>query len=188
MKGLPGKGWPPAGSESCVVAGQPALRSVDSERMSCVIEPRKPELREPSCFITVSAASRCRNGLALRFLRGRRAGRTRKGPCRNLGDPIVSVKRAGRATGKERSRLAGAGARPPVRAKDGRRHGTAERRQRSDAGRAVGSRSAPIVPGKRGNQPKGPRGGKRSVGIRNRWRERSWERRFPGWSQRDYSG
>jgi hypothetical protein len=35
------QGWPPAGSESCVVAGQPVLRSVDSERDGCVIEPRK---------------------------------------------------------------------------------------------------------------------------------------------------
>src|SRR5262245_37374701 len=47
---------------------------------------------------------------------------------------------------------------------EGRRRGTAERRQRSEAGRAMGSRSAPIVPRKRGNRPEGPRGGKRSTG------------------------
>jgi len=42
--------------------------------------------------------------------------------------------------------------------------GTAERRQRSEAGRGMGSRSAPAVPGKRGNRPEGPRGGKGSTG------------------------
>lgn len=35
------QGGQPAGSESCVGYGQPALRSVDSERMGRVIEPRK---------------------------------------------------------------------------------------------------------------------------------------------------
>ena len=36
----PGKGWPPAGSESCVVARQRVLRSVDSEWGSRASEPR----------------------------------------------------------------------------------------------------------------------------------------------------
>ena len=36
----PGQGWSPAGSESCVVTGRPLLRSVDSERVGRVIEPR----------------------------------------------------------------------------------------------------------------------------------------------------
>jgi RNA-directed DNA polymerase len=42
--------------------------------------------------------------------------------------------------------------------------GTAERRQRSEVGRGMGSRSAPVVPGKRGNPPEGPCGGKGSTG------------------------
>src|SRR3989454_5633547 len=42
--------------------------------------------------------------------------------------------------------------------------GTAERRQRSEAGRKVGSRSALVVPMKRGNRPEGPRGGKGGAG------------------------
>ena len=46
----------------------------------------------------------------------------------------------------------------------GDHRGTAERRQRSEVGGVMGSRSAPAVPGKRGNRPKGPRGGKRSIG------------------------
>lgn len=41
-----GQGGPPAGSESCVAQGRPWLRSVDSEQMSRVIEPRKPDDRE----------------------------------------------------------------------------------------------------------------------------------------------
>src|SRR3972149_12214803 len=38
---LHGKGWPPAGSESCVGVGRPTRRSVDSGRESHVMEPRK---------------------------------------------------------------------------------------------------------------------------------------------------
>ena len=33
--------WPAAGSESCVAAGRPVLRSVDSECVGRVIEPRQ---------------------------------------------------------------------------------------------------------------------------------------------------
>jgi hypothetical protein len=39
-------------------------------------------------------------------------------------------------------------------------------------GKDPGRRSTLIVPGKRGNHPEGPRGGKGGVGSRNRWRER----------------
>lgn len=38
---LPGKGWPPAGSESCVGIPRGRLRSVDSEAGGRVNEPRK---------------------------------------------------------------------------------------------------------------------------------------------------
>ena len=41
FKSRPAKVDLPAGSESCVVQGRPWLRSVDSERMGRVIEPRK---------------------------------------------------------------------------------------------------------------------------------------------------
>ena len=39
-----GRAGPAAGSESCVAAGQPALRSVDSQCRSCAIEPRNYQL------------------------------------------------------------------------------------------------------------------------------------------------
>jgi RNA-directed DNA polymerase len=42
--------------------------------------------------------------------------------------------------------------------------GTAKRRRRSEAGGTVGSRSALVVPLKRGNRPEGPRGGKEGAG------------------------
>src|SRR5271157_1659316 len=48
-----------------------------------------------------------------------------------------------------------------ARAKDACSRGTAKRRKRSAAGGPAGSRSALIVPRKRGNKrPRGPRGGK----------------------------
>ena len=51
-------------------------------------------------------------------------------------------------------------------AKRARSRGTAKRRKRSAAGGPAGSRSALIVPSKRGNnRPSGPRGGKRGIGI-----------------------
>ena len=40
----PGKGWPPAGTECCVVRGDRRLRSVHRECAGRVIEPRKAEL------------------------------------------------------------------------------------------------------------------------------------------------
>ncbi len=41
----PGKAGPAARSESCVVMGQPILRSVDSQVKGRVIEPRKTKMR-----------------------------------------------------------------------------------------------------------------------------------------------
>ena len=144
---------PPAGSESCVEAGQPVLRSVDSKRDGCVIEPRKAFVGE--------AERRCQSGGNIEALQwscaeippgSKSDGKRAKGSLRNLGAPIVSV---------ERSRMGHR--RPKVLASkrwtsglleernDGRHHGIAERRQRSEARRTMGSRSASKVPVKRGN-------------------------------------
>ena len=38
---LTGQGWPPTGTECCVVRGRPRLRSVHRESVGRVIEPRK---------------------------------------------------------------------------------------------------------------------------------------------------
>jgi hypothetical protein len=59
---------------------------------------------------------------------------------------------------------------------EGRGTGIAERRERSEARRAARSRSALIIPGRRGNRPEGPCGGKGGVGSGSR----RWEtRRMP---------
>ena len=42
VQDLTGQGWPPAGTECCVVRGRPRLRSVHREPVGRVIEPRKP--------------------------------------------------------------------------------------------------------------------------------------------------
>jgi len=54
----PGKAGPAARSESCVVMGQPILRSVDSQVKGRVIEPRKILNRgEPSSWTQAGAVS-----------------------------------------------------------------------------------------------------------------------------------
>jgi RNA-directed DNA polymerase len=77
---------------------------------------------------------------------------------------VSAVDKAGRATGVTRSRPAAIRSPRAAGANEGRRCGTAERRQRNEAGRVVGSRSALGVSVKRGNRPEGPCGEKRSAG------------------------
>ena len=54
----PGKAGPAARSESCVVVGQPILRSVDSEVKGRVIEPRKYKTR--GAFVVDTGGGRVR--------------------------------------------------------------------------------------------------------------------------------
>src|SRR5262249_1815779 len=91
---------------------------------------------------------------------------------RNLGGPVLSTR--GRAS--------------PYRA--GREGGRWYRAtsSRECRGKEAGSRSAPVVPKKRGNHPEGPCGGKGRAGSGNRRRER-WRRdRALQPSQRNKSG
>lgn len=69
---------------------------------------------------------------------------------RTLGDPVVSTDHPGRSTGLTTpgSRGGTCHVRAKVRVPS---RGTAERRQRSDAGRAAGSHSVSIVPMNSGN-------------------------------------
>src|SRR5678815_5558341 len=85
----------------------------------------------------------------------RKPGRSRRfHQARGMDDPLIKSRHGvGCATSRANKRTDG---------------DTAERRQRSEAGRTTRSRSSPIVPMKRGNQPEGPRGGKRT-------RSRAWE-------------
>ena len=68
-----GKSLASSRSESCVVLGQPTLRSVDSECRSRVIEPRKFPSPKPSHWFPAGATPTHRKGLMRRFGRGRRA-------------------------------------------------------------------------------------------------------------------
>ena len=52
-----GKGWPPAGSESCVACGRPVLRSVDSECLGRVIEPRNDIFVGADVFKTAESST-----------------------------------------------------------------------------------------------------------------------------------
>jgi len=54
----PGKAGPAARSESCVVMGQPTLRSVDSQVKGRVTEPRKTKLR--GAFAVATCGGRVR--------------------------------------------------------------------------------------------------------------------------------
>ena len=108
----PGKGWPPAGSESCVVVGRPTLRGVDSESEGRVIEPRKDRIDEASVLKTSAGSTRAlRTGQAHWARPGSEStAGTHRGLPRNLGGPIVSAENAGRATGEQGSRLTAADA------------------------------------------------------------------------------
>jgi hypothetical protein len=165
------------------------LRSVDSERTSRGIEPRNTPHRGSRCSLGLSDGSiDAPNSLARRSLRGRRAWRGRKGSSRNLGDPVVSTDKkpagqpANKATAHGRRHLADVGAKR-------QELGWYRRANEKRGGKGAGSRSALVVPTKRGNRPEGPRGGKGSAGSRNCWRERLRGRRFLRTrSQRNCSG
>jgi RNA-directed DNA polymerase len=93
--------------------------------------------------------------------RGTRA----KGSPRNLGDPMDSAEKETDGPPEDKGPgLRALGSDHPWERRDGHRRGTAERRKRSEAGGLMGSRSALVVPVKRGNRPEGPRGGKGSTG------------------------
>ncbi len=82
---LPRQSWPAAGTESCVVPGQPGLQSVDREQTGRVIEPRNTSMRKPTLSKKRKAAPESRDGLARRFHRGRRAGHVYMGVPQELG-------------------------------------------------------------------------------------------------------
>jgi hypothetical protein len=189
VQALRGKGWPPAASESCVGTGRPVRRSVDSEPSGRVIEPRKPAFRgSRHGFITCGGAE-APKWPGAEVPPGSKSAARRQGLVQ---EPGRSHRLRGKYAGGPaaiKGHSQAPGARPPVRAR--RRTPPRYRRAKENEARAggtLGSRSASIVPRKRGNRPEGPRGGKRGVGTRNCWRERSRERRFPGRSLRNFSG
>lgn len=171
----PGKGWSPAGSESCVDVGRPRLRSVDNECVGRVIEPRELYPRRPTPYGWRKAASSPRADLGLMTPPGSMSGARIHGLPRNLGDLLDSDRPPG--------------ARPPgdqgpdhplvcglARGEDAnkRRPPSVPRSERkgSDAGRSSRSRSAFTVATMRGNRPEGPRGAREGTGAQHRARAR----------------
>lgn len=169
MRIPPGKGWPPPGTESCVVRGRPRLRSVDRESKSCVIEPRKHQCGSRRRMLK----RRQHRSASLAWRRGP-TGVTERGECsrgvpRNLGDPVVSSDEDGRATGEAQARRRGvprgAGANKRTRA------GTHQAKETKRGGTDGGKSELLMYLRSGGTELKGPRGGKRGAGERNRWRE-----------------
>lgn len=166
--------WSPAGSEFCVVQGRPWLRSVNSECVGRVIEPRKQYPRRPTPSTRRKAASSPCNDLGLTTSPGSQGGARTQGLPRNLGDLFDSDALPGaRPPGEQRpDHLPARGLAWGRQRTSEPDIGTAERTQGSDAGRSSRSRSAFTVATRRGNRPEGPRGAKEGVGVRHRARER----------------
>lgn len=132
-----GKGGLPAGSESCVVHGRPWLRSVDSERVGRVIEPRKRvRCREPT----------------LSKLRKAIPGSQEKGPGPKR--PCFRVPPGSKEHGTY-VRVP----QEPGRSRRLRANGSAKRTRGSVARRATRSPSSSWYPRSWGTHPRGPSGG-----------------------------
>ena len=173
MRILPGKGWPPAGSESCA---SPAVTQAAKRRQRlwelCDRASKGRESIGPSCFRRAAAAFLRCNGLAHGTSPGSTSrASTHGGTPRNLGGPDVSVSKKQRFLGSARKVLACERNCPSLSRErsDGAGHGTAKRRKRSAAGWTSGSRSASIRPVKAGNRSAGPAGGKGGVGTWTHW-------------------
>lgn len=165
---LPGKGWPPAGSESCVERQQWSLRSVDSGGGGPVIEPRKSrrrrgrrrgkKRRQHSCTVEAWCEE---------LGRGQRAGRTPEGVPPGTWEAPTSRSQSRLGSGSSRVQSQGQECPPPLGANSGHNCVSAKRRKRSAARWASGSQSALIVPRKPGNRPVGAGGGKRGTRRQN---------------------
>jgi len=163
----PGQGWPPAGSESCVVQRSTRLRSVDSECAGRVMEPRNNVVGADA----VAAAEGNTNvleredaqGPARRSRRGPRAGHVHEGSPGTWEALPPKIQRMARraATRAPKSRMREictsgsvgppAGDRPGLPDADERRLGCPKRRPRVAFSRAHRS---PATPGRPGGRPR----------------------------------
>ena len=190
MKLPPGQGWSPAGSESCVVWRRLPLRSVDSECVGRVIEPRKKPCARVDDFassegnieppqgpgVSTSPGSKSRACthwdspgtwealvISTQKIRPRTGGQNPKTPCRQGAstDPAIDT---------------GRGVVPLTEGNEVKRDGSesAERATDTDEGGEP--------------EPRGPAGGKGEPSLRNRGKER-WTRHGARWtSHRDCNG
>ena len=89
----PGRGWPPAGTECCVVAERSALRSVHRECAGRVMEPRKTILANADVVRTTEGrVDTPREAWREEFAGVRERGMHTWGLSRNLGDLVVSAR------------------------------------------------------------------------------------------------
>lgn len=137
---LPGRGWPPAGSESCVggTARAPAKRRQRALRPCDGASKGECRRSRPGIGKGAAAPGR-RKGLASGSGRGQRARHRRRDCSRNLGDPWLPL-----------------------------RSGTGVRVRSERAGTSSRKSERPVVPKKPGNRPARPGGGKGRSGVRNR--------------------
>ena len=170
--------------------GRPASRSVDSECVGRGNQPREIEIGEPTSWHQRKATSSAPYRPGVGGPPGCKSpGHAHKGVRPGTWEnPTISAVQFRVGSGRPKvqahshrasatcgSKSAGDTAVPPSEGNEARRDGS-------------GRLSTPIVPRKRGNHPEGPRGGKRGVGSRNRWRERWQGRRTLRASQRDFNG
>ena len=144
------------------MSGQPALRSVDSERVGrCDRAPDKTTLRRPtslrqrkagivqSFWLGCTAPPGSKNSGMYALGSVREPGRS----CRlRRSKPVVGLREKVQANACRCS--------PCVGAKREHHDGTAERRKRSEAGMDGRESERLVVPLKPGNRPEGPGGGK----------------------------
>ena len=135
-------------------AGQPALRSVNSESESHAIERRKtfrgslcPSMTKGHAAALYGSGVSGPAGVGLEHVQTDKRGSP--GTWEILSFPQRNPGRRHRVTNSRLRRCT----RPPRSAQNECIRGTAKRRQRSAAGRAAGSRSALILPWKQGNSP-----------------------------------
>jgi hypothetical protein len=173
---LPGKGWSPTGNESCVVGGRPSLRSVDSECVGRVIEPRKLVHVGADVFLTTEGNSDVRQqprnvtpiGVLVRGTHTRIPQEPGRSARFRLHIPAYGHRvNKGQNSSPARGLARGNGCEQATPAS-----GTAERTKGSEVGRSSRSRSAFTVALKRGNRPEGPRGARGGTGAQHRVRER----------------
>ena len=155
------------------VRGRPRRRSVDSDRRSRVIEPRKESIVGAFVVRSAGAVPECRIRLGTTARPGSEsradAERVAQEPGRAR---CVHDRRAGGTPANQSPGRCGTALGNAAEQSSGCGHGIAKRRQRSAARRAASSLSAPIVPRKRGNGGRtGPGGGKEGVKWQNRCRE-----------------
>ncbi len=138
----PEKGWSPVGSESCVALRRPLPRSVDSECVGRVTEPREWVYpRGPTVRISRKATSAHHTDLVTRTS----PGSLEQGmQTRTPQEPGRPRHLHGKEPGREPAEiLVGRDASLPGPHCQATHRGTAERRKRSEAGRSSRNRSEP---------------------------------------------